>query len=172
MTTSTLTYSQDLSSGFFSDDSVSSHYEEVDLGIFDDNLSGMEFDLREPEEKHSPSKDLRDQPLTLSESVVLLENVDSCSSPRNRSHVDIEKKTRDVSKLVDDLVGSSRGFSPFIQPLQPHRANLPPRVRGPVPKPLSVVRSPVRPRRVCPDGWIPHHQCDEFCITVFQQFSN
>ena len=186
--TSTLTYSQDLSSDIFSEASELAAVDDLCFEIHEEDLCDVEFDLRE--DVHSHGDDFCDAPVRPSESVVLLETVQKTSSPRNQPVAKQKKPSRDVSKLVDSLLGagpsnsSTASSTPIEKPMlvtvpirnrtssstfsaKPLSVPMPKKqAKVPVPKPIA------RSRYTCPDGWIPRHNCDEFCRTVFQQFRN
>lgn len=200
MAASTLTYSQEMSSPLYSDSSDLEDMSELDFELQEQVLCETEFDLRESDDNQSSDGVLCDEPCVLSESVIPLHVSKKCSSPVRP--LDAVPRAlpavRDVSSLVDDLVGSMKQL-PGLDKISPcTTAQVSPLIKPvelPLPLPISVRRTvskrrsagppmaslsqpvwrdvfrsgvvPTRPSWVCPDAWIPRHQCDEFCRDVF-----
>ena len=214
--------------------------ESLDFEVHEESFDEIEFDLRDRTDNEASSTVLCDEPFRPSEVAIPLETVFGLSSPRNAVDVSLKNEkrdssdirpVRDVSKLVDDLVGfaSVAHAAPRNVSSVTTTGHTTPVVRAvgvkSVPKPMAIARTPSKaspvvrrkpvrcspkPRRKspvrsspspalshpvwrdvfqedgsarskavnsrskttrgwkCPDGWIPHHRCDEFCFEAFQ----
>lgn len=192
LATHTLTYSGELSSFFADYEGFSSCSSEDDH----ESLDAIEFDLRDGSEAFGDENELRDAPVNESEAVIPLQSAPisrDCSrrSENTRSEISVksEKPVRDISKLVDELVGSSvvpslvasvakkknpshRSTIFGSTPVKPPPRSTIPSVKSPI---FPVLRrdrsagcksnSPKKDVKwKCPDAWIPNHACDEFCF--------
>lgn len=216
MATSTLTYSQDMSSSVLESQASDGPSIEFGAEFSNDDTYGIEFDLREPEDVGSEPGLLIDEPPIVSEAIMELSDGVRGSSPRKLAYDGLEVRNKivphfprqlDVSKLVDSLVGDTKilGLDKMSSSTSAYSKPVANSIL-PVPKPMAVARSPLRRQLaekelkqlhhkarkdrvdsgslsdpgwrnvfkkgwVCPDGWIPRHECDEFCYAAFRAFS-
>ena len=182
----TLTYSRELSSFFTDYESGSLNSSENE----DEEPEPIEFDLRDATEVFGNENVLHDAPVVDSESLISLQAPPSThKSVRNRHAREQEstriptKAAKDISRLVDELVGSPKlpdltvkinrrgplgSLSNRISPVStPLIKMVLPMVNSPI-FPVSRRTRTVSPRKMsswkCPDAWIPNHACDDFCF--------
>lgn len=186
MATHTLTYSRELSSLFTDYEGNSFESSENECEQFEP----IEFDLRDDTEVFGNENVLYDAPLVGSETVISLQAPPMCdgSSILNSATRPVTlaarsaKPVRDISKLVDELVGSPKVPTLTRKVASKSSCKATFNRRSPSSTPLmkkvfSSMNSPIfpvsrtkksqSPSKIsdwkCPDAWIPNHACDDFC---------